>query len=80
MKREADHYLEEWIRLKRRKPLIIRGARQVGKSTLVRNFAREKGFDLFEVNLELFPDLTAFNSMNSNGSPLTNPTRSGRRV
>ncbi|RKX92986.1 MAG: AAA family ATPase [Spirochaetes bacterium] len=64
MKREADHYLEEWIRLKRRKPLIIRGARQVGKSTLVRNFAREKGFDLFEVNLELFPDLTAFNSMN----------------
>lgn len=64
MKRDAEHYLDEWIDLKRRKPLIIRGARQVGKSTLVRNFAKENGFDLFEVNLELFPNLTAFDSMN----------------
>ncbi len=64
MKREAEHYLEEWIHLKRRKPLIIRGARQVGKSTLVRNFAEKKGFDLFEINLELFPKITAFDSMN----------------
>jgi len=64
MKRDAEQYLEEWIRLKRRKPLIIRGARQVGKSTLVHNFVREKGFDLFEVNLELFPNITAFDSMN----------------
>ncbi len=63
MKREAEQYLEEWINLKRRKPLIIRGARQVGKSTLVRNFAEKKGFDLFEVNLELFPKITAFDSM-----------------
>ena len=64
MKREADSFLEEWIGLKRRKPLIIRGARQVGKSTIVRNFAKERGFDLFEVNLELFPKITAFDSMN----------------
>ena len=42
MKRDAEHYLDEWIDLKRRKPLIIRGARQVGKSTLVRNFAKDK--------------------------------------
>ena len=63
MKREAEHYLEEWIHLKRRKPLIIRGARQVGKSTLVRNFAKEHGFDLFEINLELFPNITAFDSL-----------------
>ena len=63
MKREAEHYLEEWIHLERRKPLIIRGARQVGKSTLVRNFAKEHGFDLFEINLELFPNITAFDSL-----------------
>ena len=64
MKRDAEQYLEEWIELKRRKPLIIRGARQVGKSTLVRNFAQNKGFDLFEINLELFPNITAFESVN----------------
>ena len=64
MEREAEQLLEEWIILKRRKPLVIRGARQVGKSTLVRNFAKKKGFDLFEVNLELFPKMTAFDSMN----------------
>jgi uncharacterized protein len=63
MKRDAEQFLEEWIGLKRRKPLIIRGARQVGKSTLVRNFARNKGFELFEVNLELFPKMVAFDSM-----------------
>jgi predicted AAA+ superfamily ATPase len=31
---------------------VIRGARQVGKSTLVRNFARNHGIDLIEINLE----------------------------
>jgi predicted AAA+ superfamily ATPase len=36
----------------RRKPLIIRGARQVGKSTLVRLFAEQKRLSLTEVNLE----------------------------
>ena len=35
-----------------RKPLMIRGARQVGKSTLVRMFAAQNGLDLIEVNLE----------------------------
>ncbi len=64
MRRDAEQFLEEWIQLKRRKPLIIRGARQVGKSTLVHNFAKEKRLDLFEINLELFPKITAFDSMN----------------
>ncbi len=63
MKRDAEIILSEWIQLTRRKPLIIRGARQVGKSTLVRNFARNQGFDLFEVNLELHPSIQAFASM-----------------
>lgn len=41
------------------KPLVIRGARQVGKSTLVREFGRE--FDVFiEVNLELQEDAVIF--------------------
>ena len=47
--------LREWKDASRHKPMVIRGARQVGKSTLVREFGKE--FDLFvEVNLELSED------------------------
>ena len=52
MKRKATERLEKWIASCHRKPLLMRGARQVGKSTLVQNFAREKGLTLNEVNLE----------------------------
>jgi predicted AAA+ superfamily ATPase len=52
MRRRAEQHLETWIQSRRRKPLVIRGARQVGKSTLVRNFASQQGLDLVEVNLE----------------------------
>ena len=37
--------------------MVIRGARQVGKSTLVRQFAEARGLKLFEVNLERHPSL-----------------------
>lgn len=57
MKRFAEQHLTSWIGKPRRKPLIIRGARQVGKSTLVRNFARENQRRLIEVNLEKNPGL-----------------------
>ena len=36
-----------------RKPLVIRGARQAGKSTLVQNFAIESKLDLLEINFEI---------------------------
>ena len=52
MIRLAENSLKEWIKSYRRKPLIIRGARQVGKSTLVRLFAKNAGLDLIEINLE----------------------------
>lgn len=52
MKRDAEQNLRDWYRGSGRKPLVIRGARQVGKSTLVRNFARDNGIDLVEINLE----------------------------
>ena len=52
MKRMAHAFLREWLTRKDRKPLIVRGARQVGKSTLVRNFADDMHLDLVELNLE----------------------------
>lgn len=37
-KRKAEEYLVNWKRRSDRKPLIIRGARQVGKTTLIQDF------------------------------------------
>ncbi|MDY2866379.1 MAG: AAA family ATPase, partial [Sodaliphilus sp.] len=56
LKRHIDAQLQEWKDSPRRKPLLIRGARQVGKSTAVREFG--KSFRHFmEINLERQPDL-----------------------
>src|SRR5210317_148636 len=52
MQRVATQHLKKWIENEQRKPLVIRGARQVGKSTLVRQFAEENKLILNEINLE----------------------------
>ncbi len=65
MRREAELWIGEWYRRARRKPLVIRGARQVGKSTLVRQFAARQGLVLCEINLERHLYLDAiFKSLN----------------
>jgi hypothetical protein len=50
--RSAEKYLNTWYQKSHRKPLILRGARQVGKSTLVRQFALKNDLILNEINLE----------------------------
>ena len=55
MHRKALDYLVEWQGRTSRKPIVIRGARQVGKSYLVRLFAEEAFDNLVEVNLETQP-------------------------
>ncbi len=52
LERFAEKYLNSWYQKGRRKPLVLRGARQVGKSTLVRQFARNNSLVLNEINLE----------------------------
>jgi uncharacterized protein len=59
MRRYAENDMTRWFRKPRRKPLVIRGARQVGKSTLVRNFAKQQGLTLHEINLERHRNLNA---------------------
>lgn len=52
MKRIVDFYLQEWKSSKFRKPLMLRGARQVGKTSAVRILGNH--FQHFvEVNLEM---------------------------
>ncbi len=50
------HTLNDWFAQKRHKPLILRGARQVGKSTLVRMFAQRRQLELIDINLERNPE------------------------
>ena len=52
LQRAAEKYLNSWYQKSHRKPLVLRGARQVGKSTLVREFAQNNGLVLNEINLE----------------------------
>jgi uncharacterized protein len=52
MRRKQLESLKQWWRDKDRKPIILRGARQVGKSTLVRLFAKAHDLNLIEINLE----------------------------
>ena len=44
--------LQLWFMQKSHKPLILRGARQVGKSTLIRLFAAQQQLELVELNFE----------------------------
>ena len=57
LKRKEIQYLHEWSAQNLHKPVVIRGARQVGKSTLVREFARSAHLMLVELNFERNPEL-----------------------
>ena len=52
MKRTAEAQLAEWKKSSRRKPLLVRGARQVGKNYTIRQFGHEQFNDLACVDLE----------------------------
>ena len=52
MKRFIDHDLEQWRNSRRRKPLILRGARQVGKTYSVRRFGETRFDNFVLVDLE----------------------------
>jgi predicted AAA+ superfamily ATPase len=57
MHRYALNTLRDWADQPNRKPLILRGARQVGKSFLVRMLANDSFDSLAEVNFEQTPEL-----------------------
>ena len=56
MKRDTLKDLDDWFDRKSRKPMIIRGARQVGKTSLVRMFAESRFENLVEINFDLNPE------------------------
>jgi predicted AAA+ superfamily ATPase len=51
-KRINDVFLDRWLNSADRRPLILRGARQIGKSTAVRRLAERQKRRLIEIDLE----------------------------
>ncbi len=49
MQRACFTYLNDWLVSPQRKPLVIRGARQVGKTWLVRQLAKFANKQLLEI-------------------------------
>lgn len=51
LKRNLERNLEIWKKSSNRKSLILRGARQVGKTTLIKQFSKSYKYSIF-LNLE----------------------------
>ena len=61
LKRKIESVLSEWKNSKLKKPLVIKGIRQCGKTYIVRKFARENYESVVYMNFILEPDKkTAF--------------------
>jgi len=56
LKRKMDDYLVEWKNNKDRLPLIVKGARQIGKTDSIENFAKKNYKQFVEINFALEPE------------------------
>jgi len=72
MIRFASAKLDKWLINSNRKPMVIRGARQVGKTWLVRDLAIRHKFKLIELNFERLPGLADLFSENDPAEVLRN--------
>jgi uncharacterized protein len=72
MIRFAADELDKWLHSQNRKPLVLRGARQVGKTWLVRDFAKRHALNLVELNFERLPHLAELFSGNNPKETLAN--------
>ena len=50
LKRKIDGFLEAWFADPDRKPLIVKGCRQVGKTESIRHFAKQHYESVIEIN------------------------------
>ena len=55
LKRKIDNYLTEWKNSTNKLPLIVKGARQIGKTNAIRNFGNNNYKTFIEINFALQP-------------------------
>lgn len=56
LKRKIDKFLDEWLFSDKKKPLIVKGARQIGKTKTIEEFAKRNNLSLVEINFVLNPE------------------------
>ncbi len=67
MYRKQEAYLKNWKNKLNRRPLIVRGARQIGKTYLIRKFGNKEFDHVIEYNFDLETDKAKiFNNSNVN--------------
>lgn len=57
MNRFQTLFLRQWLQSPHRKPLVLRGPRQSGKTWLIRNLATDQSLTLLEFNFERQPEM-----------------------
>lgn len=60
IQRQVEFELQNWRREKRRKPLLLQGVRQVGKTWLLKEFGKKQFSDVAYFNFEEEPNLKQF--------------------
>ncbi len=81
MNRDAMADLEKWLERPDRKPLVVRGARQVGKTWLIRELAARTGKRLLELNFEReLQDASLFADRDTAAMARRLEARFGRRI
>jgi predicted AAA+ superfamily ATPase len=63
LKRNIDTHLVKWKNSPTRKPLVVRGARQVGKTHSIKAFAEKEFHSLIYLNLEKSEDKNLFENL-----------------
>jgi len=63
--RNIINYFKKWKNSEGRKPLVLRGARQVGKTTAVKIFGQEEFDNFVSINLENAQDFEIFKKVTS---------------
>ena len=53
LRRKIDQYLIDWKNDKNKMPLIVKGARQIGKTDSIKNFAKNNYKYLVEINFAI---------------------------
>ena len=56
LKRKVDQYLVDWKNSDNKMPLIIKGARQIGKTNAIRNFGKNNYKTFIEINFAFMPE------------------------
>ena len=51
LKRKCGKVISDWLQSGTKQALLVKGARQVGKTRLIREVLKSEGADFFEINL-----------------------------